>query len=60
MRGGRIHIGEITPPATRYQYLLAGTRGVINHQHALSALPCGQSAHQAGPAGTQDNRIIIV
>jgi hypothetical protein len=60
MRGGRIHIGKITPPPAGNEDFLTRPRGVVDHQNALSTLPGGQSAHEACATGTKDNRVIDV
>ena len=58
--GRGVDIGEIAPPAARYQDLGAGFRGFFDHQHAAAALARAHRAHHARRAATQYDGVIIV
>jgi uncharacterized protein YajQ (UPF0234 family) len=55
---GRAGIGEIAAPAAGHQDLLADLVGVVDHQHAATALARGNGAHQPGGAGTDDQHVV--
>ena len=50
----RVDIREIAPATARNQDFLARPRCMVNHQHAPSALPCGQRTHQPSAASAQN------
>ena len=56
----RVDVGEIAAATTRNQDFLTRSRCMVNHQHAPSALPCGQRTHQSSAASAQNYYIIVV
>ena len=58
--GRGVEVGEVAPPAARDEDLPARRFGVLDHQHAASALAGLARAHQAGRAGAEDDDVVAV
>jgi len=56
----RAEIGEVAAPAAGHQDLLADAVRVFDDEHAPSALPGGDRAHQPGCAAADDQSIEAV
>jgi len=56
--GRGVEVGEIAPPAARDQDLLSHRIGMIDQQHARTALPGDGGAHQPCRARAEDDRIV--
>jgi len=54
----RFDIGEVAAPAAGDQDLRARLRGMVEQQHAPTAPPGADRAHQAGRAGAEDDHVI--
>src|ERR1700759_1073826 len=55
-----MNVGEIASSAARDKDLLSGPVSQFQHGDAAPALPCFHGAHQAGGAGTENERVISV
>ena len=55
--GPRVQVGEIAAATTGDQDLLADLVGMLQHQHPAPALAGALRAHQARPAGPNDNHV---
>src|SRR3546814_1871883 len=52
-------VGEVAAATAGHQDFLADTTGVLDHPHALAALPGADRAHQPGSAATDNGHIDV-